>query len=127
VKSSLTLAGREGFESNVDLIGEQSVQIVTATLEAALVLLAAGLVMVASVRIARSVAVRPMAAMLPRAGRPTCPENDNTLSVEGLYTCLPTRAPPDDPRCELASTAGWRLRASTCSSSCATRRPRVGL
>ena len=139
-KSSLALAGpadqsahgpgREGFESNVDLIGEQSVQIVTATLQAALVLLSAGLVMVVSVRIAQSVAVRPSAVALPRAGRPTCPENDGTLSFEGLYTCLPTRAPPDEgPRFELASTGRWRLRASgvACSGSRASARCRVRL
>ena len=88
----------------MDLFGEHSVQVVTAiaaaTLEAALVLTLATLLVLLSVRIARQSALRPVLAIVPRrAMRIALPGQDADVpSARWLSHSLPARAPPpDDP------------------------------
>ena len=113
----------------MDLFGDQSVQVVTATLQAVLALLALPLVMLLSVRLRGPAAVRPALATLPCTGRLLCLERDAEPSRDGPLPCLLTRAPPGDPPSELASTGWWALRRSgrSLSRSSATSRSRVGL
>ncbi|MEO6435511.1 MAG: hypothetical protein ABIP55_07085 [Tepidisphaeraceae bacterium] len=93
-RETIPLAAREGFESNVDLFGEQTVQVVTATLQAVFILLAAGLLMVLSVRAAQASVVRPALATLPGTGRLLYSARNDLPSCDALRTSLPTRAPP---------------------------------
>jgi hypothetical protein len=83
----------------VDLFGEQTVQVVAATLEAALLLLAAAMLVLLSVRIAQQAAPKPVLANVPqRISRLVPPARADLWSDAGLITSLPARAPPDpDP------------------------------
>jgi hypothetical protein len=112
-----SLVAREGFESNVDLFGEQTVQVVTALLQAAILLLTTALLMVLSVRAAQASALRPALATLPGTGRLLCPDRNDQASCDGLRTSLPTRAPPGliDPASTISSRLGRAtgLRSST--------------
>jgi len=79
----------------VDLFGDQTVQVAATAIEAAIVLLAALLLMLLSVHVAKSAIARPMLARVPqRTGRLVLPERFEMISDAGLQTSLPTRGPP---------------------------------
>lgn len=84
----------------MDLFGEHSVQVVTATLlEAALVLTLAALLVLLSVRVVQQSAIRPMLAIVPHhATRIASPDQSvDVPSARWLSNSLLTRAPPPDP------------------------------
>ena len=79
----------------MDLFGEHSVQAVASTLEAALVLTLAALLVLLSVRVAQQSVLRPTLAPVPRRARIAPPGRDTDApSVRWLCNSLPTRAPP---------------------------------
>jgi hypothetical protein len=84
----------------VDLFGEHSVQAVASTLEAALVLTLAALLVLLSVRVAQQSAVRPLLAIRPAHASRIAPpgrDADGDPSARWLSTSLPSRAPPPPP------------------------------
>jgi hypothetical protein len=89
----------------VDLFGEHFVQVVTAFVEAAIVLLSAALVLLLSARRAGEGRLRPVPLrVMPQpligvlgASRSPAPPGD-----VGLDTCLPSRAPPPRPAARAA-------------------------
>jgi hypothetical protein len=88
---------RERFDSTVDLFGEQTVQALVAAFQVATALLGVLLLLLVSVQLARSAAVRLSGAVVPppRTGRMARPARLDVPSTDGLRTCLPARAPPD--------------------------------
>jgi hypothetical protein len=89
-----------GFDSIVELFGEQSVQLtaqVTAMIvHSAWVLVVGTLFMLLSVHLATSAVQKPAVARVPtlRVGRLVLPERSQMPWELGLQTSLPTRGPP---------------------------------
>jgi hypothetical protein len=82
----------------VDLFGEQTVQVMATVINAAIVLLMAGLFMLLSVRLARLAIAhmaKPALARVPlHTGRLVLLERSDMPLELGLQTSLPTRGPP---------------------------------
>lgn len=110
-------AGREGYESKVDFFGEQTVQVLAATLQAAIVLLVAGLFVVLSARLSQSAAVRPASVTLACSGRSICPADDVSASLDGLHICLLTRAPPGSPEATPTTASPLPIGPGPCAST----------
>jgi hypothetical protein len=86
---------RKGFDSTVDLFGDQTVQVVATAFQAALMLLAGVLLLVLSVRVVTLAIVKPMLAPWPQcAGRLVLPDRSEIISDSGLRSRLPARGPP---------------------------------
>jgi hypothetical protein len=79
----------------VDLFGEQTVQVVAATLQAALVLTVAMLLVLLSVRLVQRAGLAPAWASVSTCAHVTPPARADRPSVRELSTSLPVRAPPD--------------------------------
>jgi hypothetical protein len=79
----------------VDHFGEHTVQMVMGTLDAAVLLLAAVLLILLSVHLATSAIERPTLARVPaRTGRPVLPDRSGLHAEIGLHTTSGARAPP---------------------------------
>ena len=100
----------QGYDSTVDLLGEQSVQM-TAMFETALVLVSAVLVLLLTARFAEAVRPPVLLALVPRQSR-NAVISGGAQTIVGvlLERCLPTRAPPDLIQRLCPSPPGVRLR-----------------
>jgi hypothetical protein len=90
-------AAREGFDSTVDLFGEQSVQALVTVLQLASMAGSALLLLLLSVRQIGQAARRgrPVPALVPRrTGLRARPDVSDAASSAGLRSCLPARASP---------------------------------
>ena len=84
-----------GFDSTVDLIGEQSVQ-VTAIFETMLVLVSALLALLLATQLAEAARPPVQFALVPQQSREVVISGGaSTIVGVLLERCLPTRAPPD--------------------------------
>jgi hypothetical protein len=89
----------------VDLIGDQSVQVVTAVLKAAILLASAMLALLLTARLSRT-AKTPLVATPQQFVTPyLCPDAHDSVSAL-LARCLPVRAPPDLSRRNSLSSSG---------------------
>ena len=83
-----------GCNLTVDLFGEQTVQVITALLQAACVLAVAMLVVLLSVR-SKSAGAVPVRAIAPVHVRLSRIDRINRPADQALRSALPARAPPD--------------------------------
>jgi hypothetical protein len=90
----------------VDLLGEQTVQVMATVINAAIVLLMALLIMLLSVRLARLATGKPALARVPlhTTGRLVLPDRSDMPSELRLQRSLPTRGPPGSVLCGLTSS-----------------------
>ena len=101
----------------MEFFGEQTVQVLAATLQAAIVLLVAGLFVVLSARLPQSAAVRPASITPTCSGRSTCLDNDVFTSLDGLHICLLTRAPPGSPGATPTNASPLPIGPGPCAST----------